>query len=306
MPWKDKDTFETEKWHYIEAANNSGKRSGDIQLIVIHSGETQEGEDSAIGMGNWFASGKTIGSTHAGVDGGTKEPHTVQYVWDSLVAHGAGGGNHQGIHLEQAGRARQSREEWLDDYSRRVIDRAGNVVAQWAIKYNIPLRWLTVAEVRRGVKGICTHHDITLAFGKSTHTDPGPHYPKDVLLKEAQKWYRHHMSQHPGFNQPDDEPDFKVVAMYDADAPVDEGMALLYGDQNALKPLVWPSGGITFETAFLIGSVADKERQIQQYIESNGFESNTIVLKGGTRIETAKVVGDALERGYRNHPNVAY
>jgi len=46
-------------------------------------------------------------------------------------------------------------------------------------KWNIPVRHLTVTEVRSGVKGFCGHVDITRAFPADggTHTDPGPNFP---------------------------------------------------------------------------------------------------------------------------------
>lgn len=306
MPWKDANTFETEEWHYIPAANNSGSRTGPVLGAVIHSAETSEGEDSAIGIGNWFKSGKTVGSTHAGVDGGSNEPSTVQYVWDSLIAHGAPGANHSHMHIEIAGVARQTRAQWLDSYSLKAIDRAANVVAQWALKFKFPLRWVSVAQLRRGVKGLCTHDDVSKAFGRSSHWDPGPNFPKDIFLAKAKDWYAYWLQQNPNYNPAKAEPDFKVVVLHDADHPVDEGMSLVYGDFNDLKVLQWPIEGISFETVFAVGAVANERGQISKYIKKAGYTPKVIPLTGADRKETAHSVASSMKHGVRKHPNVEY
>jgi hypothetical protein len=49
-------------------------------------------------------------------------------------------------------------------------------------QYNIPFHKLSVAEVQAGrARGYCGHRDISQAFKLSTHTDPYPNFPWDVL-----------------------------------------------------------------------------------------------------------------------------
>lgn len=102
-------------------------------------------------------------------------------------------------------------------------------------------------------------------------------------------------------------PDYKVVVLFGKDAPLDQGMALLYADDHDLKPLSWPNtGGATFETAFLVGDVAKQAGKVRRYIENNGFKPNVVKLAGGDRYATAAAVSASSDQGYRKHPGVNY
>lgn len=161
-----------------------GRRGAAIQLIVIHTAETGEGEKTARGVGNWFASemraadGKIYeGSTHYGVD--AKE--IVQYVRESDTAYGAAGANETGIHIEHAGRASQTPTQWADAYSEAMLRRSAALVADLCRRFGVPIKRIGPDEVKAGAAGICGHVDISRAFpdkaGKSPHWDPGPHFP---------------------------------------------------------------------------------------------------------------------------------
>jgi N-acetyl-anhydromuramyl-L-alanine amidase AmpD len=53
--------------------------------------------------------------------------------------------------------------------------------------FAVPVRRLTVEQVRAGVlAGVCGHTDVSLAFRKSTHTDPGPTFPWESFLVAVQ------------------------------------------------------------------------------------------------------------------------
>jgi len=56
---------------------------------------------------------------------------------------------------------------------------AAKQCARDAKKWGIPIRKLSVEQVRSGVKGFCGHADITRAFpaDRGSHTDPGPNFP---------------------------------------------------------------------------------------------------------------------------------
>src|SRR5678809_1087684 len=98
------------------------------------------------------------------------------------IAYGAPGANHNGIHLEMAGYARQAREEWLDEYSRAVIRNAAQLCA-YVIgpKFSVPAVYIDKTKlVNTNLKGVTTHVDVSLAFKRSTHTDPGASFPMDV------------------------------------------------------------------------------------------------------------------------------
>lgn len=165
---------------YVPAVHQR-RRNQQIDLIVLHSGETNEGSTAAEGMANYFASGNTIGSAHICVDNDS----AVRCAPDENRTNGAGGVNENGLHLEQAGRAGQLAEEWADPYSSAVVALAAEVVRAWIAKYPwIRPVFLDAAALARGERdGITTHAQVSQVFaGNDGHWDPGPEYPIDALL----------------------------------------------------------------------------------------------------------------------------
>lgn len=150
-----------------------------IDLWVVHDGETPEGADSAEGMARYFAVDHGApSSAHYSVDSDS----VVQSVRDHDVAYAAPGANHNGLHCEHAGRARQSRAEWLDRYGRKMLDRSARLAAEKAKRYGLPLVRLSASDLVAGRRGFTGHRDVTAAFHQSTHTDPGPAFPWDWYL----------------------------------------------------------------------------------------------------------------------------
>ena len=158
-----------------------------VQLVVIHdtegSAHAQSAEDGAR-----YNQVRTDGtSAHYFHDNNS----TVQCVRTEDVAHTARRqGNLRGVHHELCARAAWPRAKWLaPEYGRPMLERAARQAARDCRKWNIPARKLTVAQVASGVKGICSHHDITRAFPQDngTHTDPGPNFPWDVFIALVQQ-----------------------------------------------------------------------------------------------------------------------
>jgi len=125
----------------------------------------------------------------------------VQSVYDNNVAYAAPGANHNGIQLELAGYARQTRNEWLDDYGRALLENAANAAAQYCLKYDLPAKHLTNSELEAGNEGIIGHVQATAVFKKSTHTDPGEHFPWDYFIERV----KHHLELKAGLEH-DPEP----------------------------------------------------------------------------------------------------
>jgi N-acetyl-anhydromuramyl-L-alanine amidase AmpD len=169
----------TTAMHYTK-----GPRNKPLRLVVIHSMESQEKPGTAVNVAKWF-SGPTSPKTSAHVCVDSQSIVTV--VEDSDIAWAAPGGNSDGLHIECAGTAAQTREQWLDKYSVGVLDNAAKVAAGWCKKYSIPAVLLTPAQVADGkTKGICGHVTVTKAFPKlGTHTDPGANFPWDVFIDKV-------------------------------------------------------------------------------------------------------------------------
>lgn len=149
-----------------------------VRVIVIHDMEVAERADTAERVARYFATTTTKASAHVCVDNDS----AVRCVADSDTAWAAPGCNADGLQLEIAGYARQSRKEWLDSYSLAALAQAAKVTAVWARKYDIPIRHLTVEELKAGRKGIVGHVDVSRAYGRTDHGDPGAGFPWTYFL----------------------------------------------------------------------------------------------------------------------------
>lgn len=154
-------------------------RIASIRVIVCHDMEAPEGPLTAENVAHYFGTTTTKASAHICVDNNS----AVRCVKDSDTAWAAPGANSDGLQLEIAGYMRQTRSEWLDPYSKAALAQAAKVAADWAKAYDIPIRHLTVAQLRAGEKGFVGHVDVTQAYKRSTHTDPGAGFPWGYFLE---------------------------------------------------------------------------------------------------------------------------
>jgi hypothetical protein len=172
-----------EAWPFIQAAGWTWANRSAIRLVVIHTMETGETEDTAEAVAAWFAGHRgppPKASAHCCVDGDS----LVRCVRPEHVAWAAPGANADGYHVELAGRARQTAEEWADPFSESMLRIAAAHVATICTAYAIPVRRLSHGEVAdKTTQGFCGHIDVTRAFRKSTHTDPGPNFPWDTFIE---------------------------------------------------------------------------------------------------------------------------
>jgi hypothetical protein len=101
-------------------------------------------------------------------------------------------GNACGIQVELCGRAGQTDVQWHDAASLPMLRLAAKEVAAICREFSLPVRRLSVAEVRAAYyapagqrpKGICGHIDVTKAYpeDQGSHTDPGPNFPWSEFL----------------------------------------------------------------------------------------------------------------------------
>ena len=158
-----------------------------IDLIIIHDMEYPETPEGAEWCASFFAAPTAPqASAHYSVDSNS----IVQSVRDGDVAWHAKGANHNGIGVEHAGYAKQTRAQWLDDYSQRELAISARLVARLCRLYAIPIAYVDAADLRptslgaRALRGLTGHRDATVAFGiVGGHTDPGPNFPWDVYLQ---------------------------------------------------------------------------------------------------------------------------
>jgi hypothetical protein len=154
------------------AVRRSGTRSlSRIGLIVIHCTQSHSARSSA----QWFENTRAQGSAHLVLD----EFECFRTLDSSVIPWGAKGANTRGFHIEIAGWAEWSRQDWMKHS--QALRRAAYKAAVHAVKFGIPIRLLTADQLRAGKKGIVTHALCTKAFGGS-HSDPGRNCPTEQLM----------------------------------------------------------------------------------------------------------------------------
>ncbi|MFE0648541.1 N-acetylmuramoyl-L-alanine amidase [Streptomyces sp. NPDC059534] len=165
---------------FVQARWFGPGRTVPIRVIVVHDMEAPEGPKTAENVARWFSTlpASSKASAHVCVDNDS----AVRCVADGDRAWHAPGANSDGLGIELAGYARQSRAEWLDQYSKGVLEQAARVVAGWCEKHKVPAVKLTAAELKAGKRGIVGHRDVSAAYGQTDHSDPGPNFPWDYFL----------------------------------------------------------------------------------------------------------------------------
>lgn len=145
-----------------------------IDVIVMHTMEAREKPGTANAVARWFAGADAPrASAHYCIDA----EEVISCVHENDVAWAAPGANKNGLQLEHAGFARQRPAEWADEYSQRMLARSARLCAQLCARYAIPVLRISASDLLARRRGICGHADVTQAFRKSTHTDPGGHFP---------------------------------------------------------------------------------------------------------------------------------
>lgn len=173
---------------YIEAANwTRATPPPKKKWIVLHCMEWPEKPDSAEWCARYFAGREgpaPQASAHACVDSDS----IVQCVpWDQVAWH-APGANSLGVGIEHAGYGRQELADWMDTYSQRMLDLSAWLVAELCTHFRIPVDFVDANELLTGAPGITTHAEVTKAFKKSTHMDPGKGFPIGDYLRKVERY----------------------------------------------------------------------------------------------------------------------
>lgn len=165
---------------YHQGKNEYTDRDGKKFGIAIHN-TANTASDTAESL---YADHRTDGiSSHFYVD---KDSVTQSIDTDYRVGHaGSYEGNEHAIAFEITGTNDKSRDWWLSNVA---WDKLGYVIA-YMIKNdpdlaNFQVRRVAVSEMKANprIKGFYSHNDMRLAWGGTTHTDPGPNFPWDKLV----------------------------------------------------------------------------------------------------------------------------
>lgn len=172
---------------FVQAQNYTrALRSDDsIKWVVLHSMEGSEASTKAETVARWFA-GKNSrfpaprSSAHYACDCDS----IVQMVRHEDVAWAAPGANRHGIHLEHAGKARQTTAQWRDAFSEPMLQHSAVLNARICLRHKLPIRFVDRYQLNLGNKGITTHNEVTRSnlSDRGSHTDPGKNFPMDWYL----------------------------------------------------------------------------------------------------------------------------
>lgn len=151
--------------------------NGPIKRIVVHRMEAPLRVGVAVSVARWFASGSSGRNTaaHYSVDPGT----TVLSVPDEELCYHAPP-NLGSIGIEQAGYC--ANNDWRSPLGDLLLHRTARLAADLCSRHFLPKKWLSAADILAGKKGITSHHQVSLAYHQSTHTDPDPYFPVDYFL----------------------------------------------------------------------------------------------------------------------------
>lgn len=169
----------------VPAKFHGGKMAGAPTFVVIHSAETPLADGYVASIAEMFRQGPAAGTSAHHMVG----PRTwLQLLPEDVVAYAAGPkANPRGVHIEQTGYARFTRAEWTTRDGLAQVDRVADCARAACNRWGIPKRWATDAQLRSAAvggppAGLVTHAQVARVLGGTTHTDPEPHYPGDLLL----------------------------------------------------------------------------------------------------------------------------
>lgn len=171
---------------FIPAKNfYRGRRSPRIKRIYIHSMEAPEKGTTAEAVARYFQTTDRKASSHYNFDNNSE----VQSVRDEDTAFHMAGDNSASIGLEHAGYARQTREEWFDQFGVDMLEISAARCAILCRKHDIPPVFLDVVDLREDRLGISTHYNGSIAFEQSDHWDPGRGFPVDYYMERVNYYY---------------------------------------------------------------------------------------------------------------------
>lgn len=170
---------------FVQARNYTPARRVPVDLVVLHSMEAAESARTAENVAAWTAGASAPrASFHYAIDSDS----TVQCVREADVAWHAPGANHNGVGIELAGYARQTPADWADAFSTAMLERAARLVAGVCRRHAVPVAFVDAAGLLRGESGVTTHAEVSKAWKKSSHWDPGKGFDMAGFLVAVQSF----------------------------------------------------------------------------------------------------------------------
>lgn len=163
---------------------STGRPSGALVWIVIHSTEGSETTQSAEDGNAYDAIRGDSVSTHVFVDSNSvvQEVNSYNRAWAAREV-----ANDRGYQIELCGKAGQTAAQWSDSASGMTLLLAAQHAARVCLKYGIPARWGTLSDAQNFRPCFLTHADVSRWIA-GTHTDPGAGFPREFFMKLVSTW----------------------------------------------------------------------------------------------------------------------
>lgn len=152
-----------------------------VDLIVIHTAEVAPKPGMAKWLMDYCAKNDRVASWHFAVD----DIRVTQSVKRKDIAYHAPGANSRGIGIELATRASASPSQWRDEYHQNMLESLAELISFISAVYKIPLVFVDSDRLFLGDRGVTTHAEVSKAWRKSDHTDPGAGFPMAAVLSRA-------------------------------------------------------------------------------------------------------------------------
>lgn len=176
-------TYRAPEPTYIGPAyRKSAGNNKPISRIVLHGTVSPTVEGGARNIAKYFMSANAGGSAHYVVDPG----EVIQAAYDSTICwHAPPNPGSLGIEMcDMVGNASGPLplSRWDDKPHRAMLALTARLTAELCLAYDVPARMIGAAGLRKGLKGICDHDDVSDAFGQSSHWDLG-NFPRKRFIR---------------------------------------------------------------------------------------------------------------------------
>jgi N-acetylmuramoyl-L-alanine amidase CwlA len=149
--------------------------------IVLHSTVSPCKPGMARAIAHFFATEDNKTSAHYCVD----PDEVVQCVGDHTVAYHCGF-NQDSIGVEMCEMPSWNIARWFTPNQVKMRRRTQRLVARLCLAYDIPPRFLGVKRLLAGEHGITTHNNMSRAYKRSTHWDPGA-WPRRLFMRGVRR-----------------------------------------------------------------------------------------------------------------------
>lgn len=159
-----------------KVVNRSDRFPVDVDLIVLHSTESHNrpGNADLAAIVGWFDNPDSDASSHVIVDA---DGNSARCVRDADKAWTCANYNSASLNIEQIGFASQGGRAWRHNW--KELRETARWIAQWSLRWDIPIRRAIVAGGVVARSGVATHKQLGREGGG--HVDPGGYPMRRVL-----------------------------------------------------------------------------------------------------------------------------